>query len=186
MSAGPPEYVITGFRDSELNGEIPPDRSRRVDAGQIRTVNLIFVSGAVDPEAVRAPIYFMTDDDVSRGSTQTNLFTGKPYDAVGTPSRVESVIATLPTGPDGAAELWKLNHYYERLDEWAAEHGVPAAASPAAEPFWELHNMTTDPEERSNAANERSDALADMRELLDVERDAKRLVPALRNAAVGA
>ncbi len=140
------------------------------------------LTGAVDAESVRAPIYFMTDDDISRGSTQTNLFTGKPYDAVSAPSRVESVIAALPTGSEGAAELWKLNHSFERLDEWDAEHGVAAAATPAAGPFWELHNLTTDPEERRNVADERSDALANLRELLGVERDSKRLVPSLRNA----
>jgi arylsulfatase A-like enzyme len=79
----------------------------------------------------------------------------------------------------------KLNHYYERIDEWDAQHGVPAAAAPAAESFWELHNLTTDPEERKNFAGERSDALADTRELMKVERDAKRLVPSLRERSRG-
>ncbi|MDH3752705.1 MAG: sulfatase-like hydrolase/transferase [Acidimicrobiia bacterium] len=141
------------------------------------------LTGSSDAESSRTPIYFMTDDDISRGSSQVNLFTGEPYEAVSAPSRVESVIASLPTGPDGAAELWKLNHYFERLDEWQAEQGVPPAATPAAESFWELHNLTADPEERHNVAGEGTDAFSNMLDLLGSERDSKRRLPSLRNAA---
>ena len=93
----------------------------------------------------------MTDDDVSRGSTMTNIFTGKPFEPVAFPSRVESVIATLPTGADGADELWKLNHYYERLDDWDAAHGI------ATNPFADLRptrssSCTTSPSIPRNAA----------------------------------
>ena len=67
---------------------------------------------------------------------------------------MESVLATLPTGTDGAPELWKLNHYYERLDDWRAEHGYApnAFAGAPADDQWELHNLTVDPEERDNRA----------------------------------
>ena len=62
------------------------------------------------------------------------------------------MIAQLPSGADGSAELWKLNHYYERLDDWNAAHGIAAnpLLAPAAEPVFELHNLTRDPEERHN------------------------------------
>ena len=48
--------------------------------------------------------------------------------------------------------MWKLNHYYERLDDWYADQGVAPNPflPPAAEPEWELHNLTTDPDERQN------------------------------------
>ncbi len=94
----------------------------------------------------------MTEDDISRGQTQNNVLSGEPYDAVAFPSRIESTIATLPTGPGGGQELWKLNHYYARLDEWNAAHGIPEdpSAGPEADPLFELHNLTTDPEERHN------------------------------------
>jgi hypothetical protein len=59
---------------------------------------------------VASPIYFMTEDDVSRGSQQINLFSGQPYEAVHQPSNIESVITTLLSGPGGAVEIWKLNH----------------------------------------------------------------------------
>ena len=35
------------------------------------------------------PIYFMTEDDISRGQSQTNILTGKPFDAVGQPAKLD-------------------------------------------------------------------------------------------------
>ena len=67
-----------------------------------------------------SPIYFMTEDDVTRGLTEVNILTGAAFDPVPPPINIESVLATLPTGDGGAPELWKLNHYYERLDDWYA------------------------------------------------------------------
>ena len=143
------------------------------------------LAGSVDAESLRAPIYFMTDDDITRGATQVNLLTGEPFEAVGRPSRIESVIGSLPTGHDGADELWKLNHYYERLDDWHPEPGGGAdATAPAAEPFWELHNLTEDPEERHNLAGQAHDVRTDLEQLLASERDAKRRLPSHQNVAV--
>lgn len=143
------------------------------------------ITGAASSDALAAPIYFMTEDDVTRGVTQNNVLTGEPFDAVDAPCFVESAIATLPTGADGAAELWKLNHYYERLDDWNKAHGIAKNpfAAPAAEPVFELHNLSVDPEERANRAGDASDALAAMQSVLDAERDAKRILPSLRNPA---
>jgi hypothetical protein len=87
----------------------------------------------------------MTEDDISRGLSSQNLVTGKAYAPVDSPCYVESTIAALPTGDDGTDELWKLNHYYERLDDWNDAHGIAKSpfAGPAADPFFELHNLTT-------------------------------------------
>jgi hypothetical protein len=111
------------------------------------------------------------------------VITGAPFDAIRPPACIESVVATLPTGEDGADEIWKLNHYYERLDEWNAERGFAPNpfAAPAAEPAWELHNLSTDPEERHNLAEEVTDAHSKMHAVLEAQRDEKRLVPSLRN-----
>ena len=84
------------------------------------------ITGKASVSAVATPIYFMTEDDVTRGLNQNNVLTGTPFEPVEHPSNIESVIATLPTGADGAPELWKLNHYYERLDDWNADHGIAA------------------------------------------------------------
>ncbi len=137
------------------------------------------LAGTDAPADLGDPIYFMTEDDVTRGLTQHNVLTGDPFDALRPPAFIESIIATLPTGVDGAPELWKLNHYYERLDDWNAEHGIspPVDGRPAAEPAWELHNLTVDPEERHNLSVDATDVVRDMRTILDAQRDEKRLLP---------
>ena len=133
------------------------------------------------------PLYFMTEDDVSRGLSRLGMVSGQEYEPVPFPSHVESVIASLPTGTgDGAAqELWKLNHYYERLDAFDHEHGLPVNpfAPPPADSAWELHNLTADPEERQNrAADVRRTWCADPPDrVLDEQRETKRRLPQMRN-----
>jgi len=141
------------------------------------------ITGSVPEASVAEPVYFMTEDDISRGSTQVNLLTGQPFDAVGAPSNIESVITVLPTGPDGTDELWKLNQYYERLDDFSEEKGLARNRflPPPAAPLFELHNLTSDPEERHNVADDRPEVRVAMCTVLEAEREAKRLVPALRN-----
>lgn len=139
------------------------------------------ITGTTTPESVASPLYFMTEDDFSRGLSQTNMFSGEAYDAVDNPSKVEAVISTLPTGPGGSDELWKLVHYYERLDDWNEAHGIPKnpfAAAPA-DPFYEMHNLTADPEERINlaAAGEARSTFANLQSVLEAQRDEKRLIP---------
>jgi arylsulfatase A-like enzyme len=140
-------------------------------------------TGKASVASVATPVYFMTEDDVSRGMNENNVLTGAAFEPVAHPSNIESVIATLPTGADGTPELWKLNHYYERLDEWNADHGIAANpfAAPAAEPVFEMHNLSTDPEERHNRVGDAPAELSRMQSVLADQRDLKRLVPSLRN-----
>ena len=145
------------------------------------------IGGSAADGALAEPVYFMTEDDISRGLTQSGLFNGEQFESVDNPSRVESVIGELPTGAGGATELWKLNHYYERLDEWHQAHGIAPNPflAPAAEPMYELHNLTQDPEERRNLVSDRdaSGSLSRLQSVLETQREAKRLLPALRNPA---
>ena len=98
------------------------------------------------------PVYFMTEDDLSKGLTQVNIFSGAPFEAVGAPSNIESVIATLPTGP-AAPELWKLNHYYERLDDWYEDMAfAESVPGPGSRPHLRAAQPHPDPEERHNLA----------------------------------
>ena len=145
------------------------------------------LTGRAAPESVASPVYFMTEDNVTSGLSQRNVLTGDPFGSLAPPACIESVVTGLPTGPDGATELWKLNHYYERLDEWNAEHGMAPAptAGPAAGSAWELHNLTADPEERHNRVDDAGDALSTMRGVLDQQREEKRLLPSLRPGAPG-
>ena len=143
------------------------------------------ITGHAAPETVAAPLYFMTEDDISRGATPVNMFTRKRYDGAPNPARVESVITALATGDSDAAELWKLNHYYERLDDWSRDKGLRSDpfAPPAAEPFYELHNLTQDPEERRNLAPTSPNVLSQLQSVLEAQREEKRLVPVHRNPA---
>jgi hypothetical protein len=138
------------------------------------------LTGAASEAEVAGPIYFMTEDDVSRGSRQINLFSGQPYEAVQQPSNIESVITTLPTGPGGAEEIWKLNHYYEQGD-MESEPLVLAAS-----PVFELHNLSTDPEERRNHAEEAAEVLAQLQAVLAAERQSKQRQPRDRRPASAA
>ena len=135
--------------------------------------------GTAAPDALAAPIYFMTEDDVTSGVSQRNVLTGEPFHAIDTHFRIESVVAPLPTGPDSSPELWKLNHYHGGLASWHAERGATPALEPRTEgaPEWELHNLTTDPEERHNLSGGAPDAMGGMQAILEQQRDEKRLLP---------
>jgi arylsulfatase A-like enzyme len=139
--------------------------------------------GTAAADTFAEPLYFMTEDDVGRGLTPVSVVSGKAYEPVPFPSHVESVITALPTGADRGAEVWKLNHYYERLDEFDQAHGLPINpfASPPAEAAWELHSLTADPEERHNRADDSPDVVRDLQVVLQEQREAKRRLPQLRN-----
>ena len=81
--------------------------------------------GTASADSLAAPIYFMTEDDVTNGVNQRNVLTGELFDAIEAHFRIESVVAPLQTGPDGSPELWKLNHYHDGCDCMA----VPSWAS---------------------------------------------------------
>jgi len=118
--------------------------------------------GEVDLADAAAPIYFMTEDEVTEGDVHVGPFTGKHFDAVKAPSCVESVIANV----DGS--LWKLNRYYD-------------AAGTTDEEAWELHDLTSDPGERENRHGQPNTPRAALEGLLANERDKKRLTPSSSN-----
>jgi len=139
------------------------------------------LTGAAPAEALDAPVYFMTEDQISRGLRMTNRFTGEAFGPVEAPDKVESVITRLPTGPDGEPELWKLNHYYDRLPECQESRGIRAdpLAAPPVDAQWELHNLTTDPEERTNlaAATATASIRTQLETILERTRDEMRRTP---------
>jgi arylsulfatase A-like enzyme len=126
------------------------------------------------------PVYFMTEDQISRGLRHENRFTGRPYEPVAPPGKVESVIAQLPNATVGPPELWKLSHYYDRLPG-GAEVMAPVGDEDV-EPQWELHNLTQDPEERTDRSSTDRAVAEQLREVLDAQRRAKRLRPRHRIA----
>lgn len=158
------------------------------------------IRGEVPAEKLAEPIYFMTDDDPSRGLDQKN-FIGITYDSVAQPNHVESVIAAI----DG--EIWKYSRYFDHPRYWSAP-GTPGAdgvrdvvnkpmgregeddgssrrvyeervkTQPAPNEY-EMYNVTADPMELENLAGkpEWKERESKLRELLVEQCARKRLVP---------
>jgi choline-sulfatase len=158
------------------------------------------IRGEAGPEKLLEPIYFMTDDDPSRGLDQKN-FIGIGYDSVAQPNHVETVIAAVN------GEIWKYSRYFDHPRFWSAP-GTPGAdgvrdvvnkplgregeddgssrriyeervKTVPAQSEYEMYNVTADPMELENLAGkpewkERESAL---RDLLVEQCARKRLVP---------
>ena len=98
---------------------------------------------------VDAPVYFMTEDEITLGLRTINLFTGEAVRAGGRAGEgrvgdhARSRRATTASPSCGSC-----NHYYDRLDD--TDEATP----------WELHNLTVDPEERVNRASDTDAATA--------------------------
>lgn len=133
------------------------------------------VGGAVAAGDGFDPIYFMTEDQISRGLRHQNIFSGRPYDPVAPPAKIESVIVQLPNREVGPPELWKLNHYYDRLPDGA--EATPAVGGDEIGSQWELHNLTVDPEERTDRSATDPAVADQLRGVLETQREAKRLRP---------
>ncbi len=76
------------------------------------------ILGETDPAEVSEPVYFMTDDEPSRGANQTTA-TGVTYRSVIQPNSIETVVAHLPTGRRGAREKWKYSRYSDNPQFWS-------------------------------------------------------------------
>jgi choline-sulfatase len=158
--------------------------------------------GQTDPLSVRDPIYFMTDDDMSRGLDQENWI-GIAYDSVPQPNHIETAIARLDDG-----HIWKFSRYFDNPQFWsepgmpgqpgvedvvlvpdvipnpvAPEQTVPYTRTRKVTPVepdeFELYDVTVDPMELTNLAGNPSYASqqAEMTTRLNQLRTEKRLTP---------
>lgn len=118
-------------------------------------------------------LYFMTDDDVTKGQHQVSLLF-QPYHSVIPPNRVETVIARLFT--DGTPAIWKYSRYF------ASDQSPDSKSQTIADEF-ELYNLMTDPWEMCNLASPvyatpQSELIRlQMEALLAEQRNQKRLTP---------
>lgn len=164
------------------------------------------ILGEVSPDTLTEPVFFMTDDEVSRGSQQRS-FLGRMYEPVIQPNHIETVVAMMPTGPDGALEKWKYSRYSDKPQFWSNPedtatgtapfdvmtviHGEldapgPKTASttykdtPVPEEY-EAYNLASDPLELTNLAGSTDPAvaaaLAQLAEMLDQQCSTKLLTP---------
>lgn len=119
------------------------------------------------------PIYFMTDDEFTKGLSQFTV-TGKPYGSVIQPNHLETVILKLPTGKEKTEEVWKLTRYFDNPQFWSnpgvedkvtnQEDSTPVTDTKEVaicitttkqtpvDDEYELYNVTRDPTEECNLA----------------------------------
>lgn len=158
------------------------------------------ILGDGDTQKLAEPVYFMTDDDPSRGLDQKN-FIGLSYDSVTQPNHIETVIAEI----DGA--IWKYSRYFDHPRYWSdpgtpGESGVqdlvvkPLRREPTDEGTTrrlyqqvvklnpeadelEMYNLSTDPLEVENLAGNAAWAEQEtqLRQLLAEQSAKKRLTP---------
>ncbi len=164
------------------------------------------VAGAAAQTTLTQPLYFMTDDDPSRGLNQDN-WTGIAYNSVTQPSHIETVIATLN------GDVWKYSRYFDNPQFWSTPNDpddpnadppaedvvlspavplppsddpgttiVPYARTVKKTPFpdeFEMYNVTADPLELANLFGraEFASQQQTLAQLLEQQRAQKRLTP---------
>jgi arylsulfatase A-like enzyme len=130
------------------------------------------VLGTGTPERADEPLYFMTDDDPTRGLHQVTFF-GRPYKSVVQPNHLETVIASFRT--ENRNEIWKYSRYFDNPQFWSDPGKKDVVTSPSAAYVrisknatestgvtttkkrprpeeYELYNLTDDPYETTNLA----------------------------------
>ncbi|MFD0698547.1 sulfatase-like hydrolase/transferase [Paenibacillus sp. GCM10027628] len=163
------------------------------------------IMGQTKSDPVEEPIYFMIDDDVTRGQHQINPL-GIPYPSVIQPNHIETVIASIHR--NNTKELWKYSRYFDNDQFWSHPGDTDVIAYPIAGPpapdgsqvtlyttsvktkpvpeEYELYNLTADPLETCNLAHpafttdQTRDVQKQMAHLLEEQRKQKRLVPSLQ------
>jgi len=151
--------------------------------------------GHHDFSRANEPLYFMTDDDISKGLHQTNPATGKPYESVIQPSHIEAVITTLDTDKTKEKEIWKYARYFDNPQFWSdpsnrdtvmTEQDGCYVTTTKTEPIpeqFELYNLTKDPYEKRNLAHPSYATEASrlvqqqLQKLLEAQCKQKRLTP---------
>ena len=106
---------LAGISPEPIRQILAQDHS---DARPLVGRNLSPLVLGVNPASVNDPLYFMTDDDPSRGLNQNNWTgIGTDYNSVIQPNHVETVIARLPAPT--VPKVWKYTHYFDNPQFWS-------------------------------------------------------------------
>ncbi|WP_141505350.1 sulfatase-like hydrolase/transferase [Paenibacillus luteus] len=152
--------------------------------------------GNNDARIADEPIYFMSDDDVTRGQRQMNVL-GVPYPSVVQPNHIETVMITL--NRNNKQEIWKFSRYFDNVQFWSQPGVQDSISQPVGDPTlgqwvtstktqpvqeeFELYNLTDDPLETNNLVHpslstQHTISIQNgMMRLLDEQRRQKRLYP---------
>jgi Sulfatase len=162
------------------------------------------ILGESQPSAISGPVYFLTEDEVSRGSNQVTAL-GFEYLPVIQPNTVESVVTYLPTGEGGAQEKWKYSRYSDNPQFWSnpapstgpqrdvvthidgnmnlpgSKQAVTAVKTSAVPDQTEAYNVTKDPLELVNLVHSKDSSvqatISHLETLLHQQCEAKMLKP---------
>ncbi|SLK19485.1 Arylsulfatase A [Paenibacillus sp. RU5A] len=179
---------------SEIHGRLQKNFS---EARHLVGRNLTpLIYGDDNPALTQQPVYFMTDDDVTRGQHQTNPL-GISYSSVVQPNHIETVITTLYK--NNKPEIWKFSRYFDNTQFWSQPGVKDVITQPVGKPAsgqcvtltktepvqdeYELYNLTDDPLETCNLAHSAYATAQTMNiqqwmmQLLEEQRKQKRLYP---------
>ncbi|MCR8642851.1 sulfatase-like hydrolase/transferase [Paenibacillus sp. N1-5-1-14] len=178
--------TMLGLANIDIEGALQQMQDRFSEAQPFVGRNLSQAVLNKQPDAIaEETIYFMTDDDITRGQHQINVL-GIPYPSVVQPNHIETIITPIQgTGP---RELWKLCRYFDNPQFWSDPNVQDCTASgqvkTTPEPDeYELYNLTQDPLETINLANPTNatpyttQMFAYLKQQLDNQRNLKRQVP---------
>ncbi len=158
------------------------------------------IRGEATTSTLETPIFFMSDDDPSRGQNQNN-FIGLAYNSVIQPNHIETVVARIK------GKVWKYSRYFDNPQFWSSP-GTPGDSgvqdeiikelgtgqdnegtttvrcqktvklTPAADEY-EMYNLSDDPMELSNLAGVEAYAAQQKKlaSLLQQQLQQKRLTP---------
>ena len=130
------------------------------------------ILGETQPSQIKGPVYFLTEDEVSRGTAQVTVL-GYEYRPVIQPNSVETVVTYLPTGDRGAQEKWKYSQYSDNEQFWSD----PApSAGPPRDVMTEVSGNTNLPGHKAAVTTVKTKQLANQTEAYNLSRDPMELV----------
>ena len=130
------------------------------------------ILGETSPSQVTGPVYFMTEDEVSRGFYQTSAL-GFEYRPVIQPNTVETVIAYLATGANGSQEKWKYSRYSDNPQFWSAPNPSPG---PQQDVMTQVYGNMNQPGRKRAATTVKTQPIPGQAEAYNLSQDPLELV----------